>query len=143
MDIAINYVAVVAAAAANMVVGFLWYGPLLGKQWMHEMGFTREKIEGMAAKGMSVTYTLQAVGALMMAYVLAHVLGISAQAFGSLTTTGALTGAFWMWLGFVAPVLLGVVLWEGKSWKLYAIQAGYFLVTLEVMAAVLTLPLWG
>jgi hypothetical protein len=33
------------------------------------------------------------------------------------------------WLGFIATTSLGMVLWEGKSWKLYAINIGYYFVT--------------
>ncbi|MBI3341870.1 DUF1761 domain-containing protein, partial [Candidatus Curtissbacteria bacterium] len=38
MEFQINYMAVVAAAVVNMVLGFLWYGPLFGKPWMKMMG---------------------------------------------------------------------------------------------------------
>jgi hypothetical protein len=68
MDTAVNYFAVLVAAGANMGIGFLWYGPVFGKAWMHEMGITAAKIEGMAKDGMTVTYVLQAMGALVMAY---------------------------------------------------------------------------
>lgn len=46
---------------------------------------------------------------------------------------------FWNWLGFVAPVTLGAVLWEGKHWKLWFLNNGYYLVTLLLMGAVLAL----
>src|SRR6266478_3785234 len=38
-DIQLNYWAILAAVAASMVIGFLWYGPILGKAWMKEMGW--------------------------------------------------------------------------------------------------------
>lgn len=31
--------AVVLAAVVSMIVGWLWYGPLFGKQWMALMGW--------------------------------------------------------------------------------------------------------
>src|SRR5712691_1164205 len=37
-DIHLNYWAILVAVAATMVLGFLWYGPILGKAWMKEMG---------------------------------------------------------------------------------------------------------
>ena len=43
------------------------------------------------------------------------------------------------WLGFVAPTMLGSVLWENKSWNLYAINAGYYLVSFALMGAVLAI----
>jgi hypothetical protein len=48
-----------------------------------------------------------------------------------------LEAALWSWLGFVAPVSLGAVLWDGKPWKLWFINAGYFLATLLVMGLIL------
>ena len=32
----------VVAAASAFVVGGLWYGPIFGKAWMAEMGFTED-----------------------------------------------------------------------------------------------------
>ena len=46
---------------------------------------------------------------------------------------------FWNWLGFVAPVTLGSVLWEGKSPKLWVLNNGYYLVSLIVMGVILAL----
>ncbi|QNL19009.1 DUF1761 domain-containing protein [Hyphobacterium sp. CCMP332] len=43
MDVyGINIIAVLLATLGFMVVGFLWYGPLLGKRWMALNGFTPE-----------------------------------------------------------------------------------------------------
>ena len=50
-----------------------------------------------------------------------------------------LQGGFWNWLGFVMPVTLGIVLWEGKSWKLFGINAGYYLVSLPIMGVILAM----
>jgi hypothetical protein len=30
----VNFLAILAAAVANLLLGFLWYGPLFGKPWM-------------------------------------------------------------------------------------------------------------
>ena len=130
----VNLVAVVVAAAVAMVLGFLWYGPLFGKQWMGHMGWTKEKMESMKKNSnMNVSYGLMAASALVMAYVLAHVLEFAETQ----TVVEALQGAFWVWLGFVATVLLGKVLWEGKSWNLYLLDVGYYLVSLGLMSVVL------
>ena len=114
MEITINYYAVIAAALANMVIGFLWYGPVFGKYWKGLMGFTDESM-----KAMKMTPLMAMVGgfitALIMAYVLAHFIILGGA--GNIAT-GAQIG-FWIWLGFVSTVLLGSVLWENKSWNLY------------------------
>jgi hypothetical protein len=132
--VTINYVAVVVSAVIAMALGFIWYGPLFGKQWAKEMGWTKDKIESMKKNSnMNRNYALQAVGALLLAYVFAHVIDFS-EATG---VVAGLQGGFWMWLGFVAPLLLGKVLWEGKSWNLYFLDAGYYLAQLLLMGAIL------
>lgn len=135
--IPVNYLAVVAAAVASMVVGFLWYGPIFGKQWMALSGMTDMDIEAAKAKGMGKSYGLMFVGSLVMSYVLSHSLTFASS---YLLATGASAGVmagFWNWLGFVAPVTLGSVLWEGKPWKLWILNNGYYLVTLSVMGVIL------
>ncbi len=39
----VNYVAVVVAALANMVIGYVWFGPLFGKMYMRLQGMTQEQ----------------------------------------------------------------------------------------------------
>lgn len=133
----INYMAVLTAAVVSMVVGFLWYGPLFGKMWIKEMGWSKTDMEKAKKKGMAKQYGLMFVGSLVMSYVLAHAT-IFASAYMHVTGVPAgLMSGLWNWLGFVAPVTLGSVLWEGKSWKLWGLNNGYYLVTLLAMGTVL------
>jgi len=75
---------------------------------------------------------------LIMAYVLVHSL-IFAQSYLQISGVSAgLMAGFWSWLGFVAPVTTGMVLWEGKSWKLWILTSGYYLVALLVMGLLLS-----
>ncbi len=135
----VNYLAVLVAAVASMIIGSLWYGPLFGKPWMALIGMTPEKIAAAKGKGMTMSYALMFVGSLVMSFVLAHSL-IFASAYTN--TTGAIAGmmvGFWSWLGFVAPVTLGSVLWENKSWNLWLLNNGYYIVTLVVIGIILAL----
>lgn len=135
----INYVAVFAAAVINMVIGYIWYGPLFGKQWIQESGLSKEQLADSQKKGMAMQYGLMFVGALVMAYVLSHAIvfaGTYLQVFG---VSGGLMSGFFNWIGFVAPVTLVSVLWEGKSWKLWGLNNGYYLVSLLLMGALLSL----
>lgn len=139
MEIPINYLAVLVAAVSNMVIGFLWYGPLFGKTWSQLMGWGELTPEQLAEKQKKArpAYVISFLGALLMAYGLAHAL-----IFGSAYThifgiSGGLIGSFWYWLGFVVPVTVGTVLWDGKPWKLWFINVGYWLVTMLVMGAIL------
>lgn len=140
MDIVtVNYLAIAVATIINTMLGTLWYGPLFGKQWMHEMGFSQEHMQRMQQKSMGLSYVLMIVSALVLNYVLAHVLVQAELAFGMLDVGMAMVGAFWMWLGFIATTMMGIVLWEGKSWKLYAINVSYYLVALQLAAVAIAL----
>ncbi len=136
----INYLAVLAGAVSNMVLGFLWYGPLFGKMWMRLSGITAEKIDAAKAQGMTKNYVISFVGALVMSYVLAHALVFGNAYLNTQGVSAGLMVGFWNWLGFVAPVTVGMVLWDGKPWKLWVLTNGYYLVSLLVMGV--TLALW-
>lgn len=129
----INYLAVLAAAVLNMAIGALWYGPVFGRSWMSLTGLTESDIEKAKEKGMGRLYLAGFAGALVMSYVLAHIIDF-AQA---TTLAGGAVGGIWIWLGFIAPVLLGTVLWEGKPVRLYLLNTAYYLVALTVMGIVL------
>lgn len=129
----INWIAVFASAVIAMVSGFLWYGPLFGKQWMKLMGFTKSDMEKAKAKGMGKSYGMMLVSAVVMSYVLAIFVSMSDA---SSAVEGAII-AFWTWLGFVATVSLSSVLWENKSYSLYYLNVGYYLVSLVLMGALL------
>jgi hypothetical protein len=132
----INYIAVVVAAAAHMVIGFLWFGPLFGKQWMALSGVSMDKINA-AKPNMGKTYVLSALGALVMAWVLSYSL-VFASAYLHVTGVQAgLMAGFWNWLGFIATVTLGTVLWDGKPWALWLLTNAYYLISLCVMGVIL------
>ncbi len=137
MDFDINFWAVLVAGLASMVTGFIWYGPVFGKIWGREMGFdklTQDQTENMR-KEAQPNYIQQLVGAILMAFVFAHVL----ESFDSNSIADALQGAFWVWLGFIAPVKYSEVLWNNKSYKLFFIDSLYFLLNLVVFGIIFTL----
>lgn len=137
MYVAVNYIAVIVAAIANMVVGFLWFGPIFGKQWVKMMGWTPEEMKEAQKKGMTKSYVIAIIGSLLTAWVIAELTVI----LGSyLYLTGIMAGfkaGFIGWIGFVVPVGLSTVAWEGKSWKLWLLNVGYYLVALLVMGAII------
>ena len=130
----INYLAVIVVAAVNMGLGAFWYSMSgFGKQWMKLSGITKEDIEKAKKAGMSKSYAISTAGSLVMAYVLSYIVDFSQAQ----TIIAGMLSGFWVWLGFVATVLLGSVLWENKSWNLYAINTCYYLVSLIIMGAIL------
>jgi hypothetical protein len=133
----VNYFAVILAAILEMALGFAWYGPLFGRPWRKMMHMPADMAG--QQKGMAKIFAIQALGALLMAFIMAHAL-IFASAY--LAETGVAAGimvGFANWIGFVAPVTVGSVLWENKPWKLWFINAGYYLVSLILMGILLSL----
>jgi hypothetical protein len=139
MDASVNYLAVLACGVTAIIIGFIWYGPLFGKQWMRMTGIDKATPEEMAKgkKQMPMMAAIQFVGALLMGWVLSYMY-IYVSAFNGVSgpVVGAESG-FWAWLGFVAPVTVGMVLWEGRPWAYWGIVAGNWLVTLLVMGAII------
>jgi len=132
--VTVNLLAVVVAAIAGMVIGALWYSPLLfGKLWMKLSHMTEKDIAQAKKRGMAKAYILQFVATLVTAYVLAHILAYAETA----SISDGLQGAAWVWLGFFATTALGSVLWEGKSSKLYLLNIAHSLVILLVMGTIL------
>jgi hypothetical protein len=137
----INLWSVLVAAVATMVVGFLWYSPLLfARPWMVLMGYDpndKAKLAEMQ-QGAGKMYGLSFVASLVSAAVLAKIIAIT-------TVNSALYGmkvGFAVWLGFVATVQLTGVLFAKQPTKLYLINTGYQLVCYLVMGAILAVWPW-
>lgn len=127
----VNWLAVIAAAIVNMVVGALWYSKgVFGKEWAK---LTGRSLESMSGGGMG--YGVAAVGALVQAWILAHFVAYA----GSTTFFDGLVTGFWLWLGFVAVVTAVHLVFEGRSWALWKINAGYFFVVLLINGGLLAL----
>jgi len=125
----INYLAVVVAAAAAMVIGAVWYAPgVFGMQWMALAGFTAPPEESMTQ-----AYALGFVNALIKALILA--LLIDWMKAGS-WLCGALTGLV-CWIGFAATVRADAIIFGGRPPGLFWIDGGYDLVSYVVMGAII------
>jgi hypothetical protein len=132
-QVQVNYLAILACGIVFMIVGALWYSPLLfGKPWMKAMGKSQEEIQDMQ-RGVWKSYIVSLLGALVMAFVLAHVIDyVKADT----VLKGAHTG-LWMWIGFVITSSLGGILFEARPKGLYFIYNGYQLVSLVLMGIIL------
>lgn len=125
----LNWVAVVVAAVASIVIGFIWYMPaVFGERWAAASGKT------MADMTMTpMNYGLMAVTALVSAFAVALIVkatGVSGIA------DGAIVGAIG-WLGFTGTVSFSDRIFNGGSLAFWSIQTGYRLVTFVVMGAIL------
>jgi hypothetical protein len=136
----INYAAIAAAVVASFVFGWLWYGPLFGKTWARLMGMRMDAKPDskFVLRGMA----LMILGTFLTAYVLAHSTNVwrpSVWALGADAPPyvyGFFSG-FFTWLGFYVPMLLGSVAWEGKTWKLFGLNAAYHFLNLQLIAMIL------
>ena len=132
--------AVALAAVATMIVGFLWYSPLLfARPWMVAMGYDPEDKAKLAEmqKGAGVMYSIALATSLVSAFVLAKILV-------GMTIASPLYGmkiGFAVWLAFVATVQLTDKLFGQRPTKLFLINTGYQLVCYVVMGAIL--GKWG
>ncbi|HKZ49471.1 MAG TPA: DUF1761 domain-containing protein [Candidatus Nanoarchaeia archaeon] len=130
----VNYIAVIVAAVVSFLFGFLWYGPMFGKQWMKMMGFTDKSMKSMkTSMGKSMAFGF--VGLLITSFVLS----LFVDFLQATTIMDALVVGFLIWLGFFVTTMAGSVLWEGKSWKLYGFNITYHLINLSIITIILTL----
>jgi len=132
LSFAVNWLAVLVATVVGFIVGWLWWGPLFGKQWMRLSGVkpTKDMKKGMGSK-MLIAF----IADLVMAYVLAALIITT----GAVGIGGGVMLAFWVWLGFVATIGVGMVLWNNKPWGLFWLNNIGWLVTLAIMAVVLVM----
>ena len=122
--------AVLGAGTARFVLGGIWYSKLVfAKEWAKLTGFKEKQKKDGAAMAMLVEF----LGNILMAFVLAHAIRYAqAQGIGQ----GMMVG-FFNWLGFVATVTLGSVLFEKKPLKLFFINNGFQLLSMIVMSVIL------
>ena len=137
-NVDVNYIAVLISGVISIILGSLWYSPVLfGNAWMKEMGISVKDIEKTKKKGMGKYYFAAFIGALVTAFIL----GIFIKWIGASSFFDGIQTGFWAWLGFIVPVSLGSVLWENKSIKYYLINVSYHLVNLALMGGIL--GMWG
>lgn len=139
MEIHVNWFAVVVASLAHFMVGFVWYSFLFMKPWMKEMGYDKmsKKERDKGKKQMPRSMAINFAALLVTAYVLSHVIQFSSAFYKVSGITAGLQSGFWIWLGFLATTALNGVAWEGRSWKLYAINVSAQLVGLLLMGSIL------
>lgn len=127
---------VIVAALASMVIGFLWYSPLLfARPWMRAMGYDPDDKAKLAEmqKGVGLMYGGALLASLASAFVLAKIVEMT-------TVNAAFYGmkvGFAIWLGFVTTVQFTAFLFERKPFLLYAINTGYQLACYLAMGAIL------
>ena len=129
----VAFLPILFAGVVSVVIGFVWYHPkVFGSAWVRLTNLSPEAVE----KGKK-RMPLMAFFGLVASMLAAYVMNYFGVAWGVYDVIGAIELGFWCWIGFVAPTMLGIVLWEQKSFKLYLINVLYWLVSFIAMAIVL------
>jgi len=129
----VNYLAIVAAAIVNMIVGALWYGPMLfAKQWME---WNNISVEEMKKINPGPLYAQSLVATLVAYFVLALLI----RGLGATTAAEGMKTAFMMWLGFVTTVQFTANLFSYKKIQSYLLDTGYQLLTMLIAGVILAL----
>lgn len=133
----INYVAVLVAAIAAFIIGFLLHGPVAGKLWMrlanvHMTG--NEKLSDMSGK-MLWNFLVNVVTAYALAVVYL-LLSTSSFGSGSVIWNGIVTG-FLVWFGFLVTSSSIDVIWMGKSFKLWFFEVCSSFIVMLAMGAII------
>lgn len=155
-----NLLAVLAAASSSFIVGFIWYNPkVFGTIWMKEAGLTQEQVEkGNILKIFGLTFVYAFMLAFMLQNLVIHQTGALGMIGGPMRIEnakptysafmadygdafrsfkhGALHG-FMSGIFLALPIISINGLFEQKSWKYMAIQAGYWTIIMTIMGAIL------
>jgi hypothetical protein len=124
-----NYLAILVAALILWILGALWYSLFFAKSWMALTGHKK----GERPKGAVLSMIWSFLGAVLLSFVLAHmILWSGAATIGSGMVVGLICG-----LGFVAVPLFFETLYERRPAKLFAINAGYWLLGLVLAGGLL------
>lgn len=161
-----NFLYLALAALVPMVIGFVWYGPLFGKAWMKQMGFTEESLkEGNMLLILILSYVFSFMIAFFLQFITIHQTGAYAtmiesgafelsgealehfkeyyKAYGENFRSfkhGALHGAMGG-IFLILPILATQAMFERKTFKYVAINASYWIVTLALMGGIVCQ--WG
>lgn len=127
----VNLWAVLLCGVSSMILGGLWYSPLLfAKQWQQRVGLSDAELAG---GNMAMIYGLAFLLSLIAAYVFGMFLGPD---MGLLPSVGAgfAAGLFWVGASFGINYLF-----ERKSFALWLINGGYHILQFTLFGLILGL----
>lgn len=133
----INIWAVIVAAIAAFIIGFLFHGPIFGKLWMklaniHLTG--NEKLSQMIPQ-MAWNFLANLVTSYVLAIVYLFA-STSAYTTGASIST-AICVALWVWIGFLVTTTSIDVIWMGRSVKLWLFESFCSLIVMIAMGGII------
>ncbi len=130
-----NWLAMALAAASSLLIGFIWYHPkVFGTAWMTSIGRTREETE----KNFNMltmfggSFLLALLATIPLGYMVSH-----PDENLSPFVHGFYHGAMYTGVMLALPVIGVNAIYEQRGWKYILINAGYWIVTLGVMAGIM------
>lgn len=128
-----NWLQLAVAALIPMVIGFLWYGPMLFQNaWMKSIGMTEEKMkQGNMAVTFGLSFVMSFILAFFVAYIVRHDPATLSQFVHGLMH-GAMLGVL-----IAMPVLVTNSLFEQKNFTNIFINVGYWILTIALMGGLL------
>ncbi len=124
-----NLITILVAAFSGFLVGGLWYGPIFGKIWRKEAGITNQQMRTInPIKIFGLTFALSVVSSIFLGHLLAST-GVTKPHIVMMISVGVA-------LGFIVPALGINYLFNNKSGRLFAIDAGYWIVFYAAMGGV-------
>jgi hypothetical protein len=131
---AINYLAVLAAVVASMVIGFVYYHPaVLGRVWMRLVGHSDESGQG----GAPLVYPVVIVASFLTAWALAGATFLAHEFYQGSYLVSALVTGWILWLAFTVARMLVHDLFDTRSLKITALSALNEFLTITAMAVII------
>ena len=125
----LNWVGVLVATVAGLVIGFIWYSPqLFGKRWAAGAGI--ELPSGTPAP-------MVLAGTVVLTLISAYVLAVLANAAGVASIPDGVVIGVLVWAGFILTWSAQGLLFEKKPMDYVAINIGQGFVSLAVMGAII------
>lgn len=125
----INWLSVLVAALAAFALGSLWYSPILvGKVWQAESKLSDDDIKG---ANMPVIFGTSFILNIIAVIALDMFLGKDA------TVSFALTASLIVAIAWIATAFGTSYMFSRKSFKLYLIDAGYYVIYYAIIGIIL------
>lgn len=125
-----NYLAILVAAIACFLIEAAWYS-FFGTQWATGIGRTPDWLNHTG-----VNPALQFGAAILAEAVMATAISCVTQLTGAQTIFRGVKAGVLLWFGFIVPVLAVNYVFEVRPWSLLGINAGFWLVGMAVMGAI-------
>jgi ABC-type thiamin/hydroxymethylpyrimidine transport system permease subunit len=127
----LNWSAIFVSALVSVLLEAAWFSVFM-IPWLAGMGITRDWLINIA----SVTPAAQYGTALVCSIVAATVISILTRMTGPQTARRGILIGILVWLGFVATSWAREYVFEVRSFQIYFINTGYFLIDLILMGAI-------